>query len=418
MNIRTIWENNLNKVKNDELVFNSPLRIKLNDNICYLRKIHIVDGKLKGVFISSEELKYSYDFETESSHFDVNGIYTHNCRSFLTVGYVDKKDPWKMTTKKKGVPKFPGRFNQGVVTINLPDVALSSKGDIEKFWYILDERLELCHRALRLRHEHLRGVKSDVAPILWQNGAIARLKPGETIDNLLYNGYSTISLGYVGLYECVKYLTGKDHWIPEDEGGALEFAEKVMQRLNDKCKQWKEIEHIDYSVYGTPEESTTYKFAKCLQKRFGNIEGITDKNYVTNSYHIPVFVDIDAFSKLSYEARLQKLSPGGAISYVEAPNMENNADAILTILKHIYDTIMYAEINLKLDHCDVCGYDGKFEIKEVDGKLQFVCPSCGEKEFDHTPTKLRPCRRVCGYISTNQMNQGRMAEIKDRIEHI
>ena len=340
------------------------------------------------------------------------------CRSFLTVGYVDKKDPWKMTTKKKGMPKFPGRFNQGVVTINLPDVALSSKGDIEKFWYILDERLELCHRALRLRHEHLRGVKSDVAPILWQNGAIARLKPGETIDELLYNGYSTISLGYVGLYECVKYLTGKDHWIPEDEGGALEFAEKVMQRLNDKCKQWKEIEHIDYSVYGTPEESTTYKFAKCLQKRFGNIEGITDKNYVTNSYHIPVFVDIDAFSKLSYEARLQKLSPGGAISYVEAPNMENNVDAILTILKHIYDTIMYAEINLKLDHCDACGYDGKFDIKEVDGKLQFVCPSCGEKEFDHTPTKLRPCRRVCGYISTNQMNQGRMAEIKDRIEHI
>ena len=418
MNIRTIWENNLNKVKNDELVFNSPLRIKLNDNICYLRKIHIVDGKLKGVFISSEELKYSYDFETESSHFDVNGIYTHNCRSFLTVGYVDKKDPWKMTTKKKGIPKFPGRFNQGVVTINLPDVALSSKGDIEKFWYILDERLELCHRALRLRHEHLRGVKSDVAPILWQNGAIARLKPGETIDNLLYNGYSTISLGYVGLYECVKYLTGKDHWIPEDEGGALEFAEKVMQRLNDKCKQWKEIEHIDYSVYGTPEESTTYKFAKSLQKRFGIIEGITDKNYVTNSYHIPVFVDIDAFSKLSYEARLQKLSPGGAISYVEAPNMENNVDAILTILKHIYDTIMYAEINLKLDHCDACGYDGKFDIQEVDGKLQFICPSCGEKEFDHTPTKLRPCRRVCGYISTNQMNQGRMAEIKDRIEHI
>ena len=355
MNIRTIWENNLNKVKNDELVFNSPLRIKLNDNICYLRKIHIVDGKLKGVFISSEELKYSYDFETESSHFDVNGIYTHNCRSFLTVGYVDKKDPWKMTTKKKGIPKFPGRFNQGVVTINLPDVALSSKGDIEKFWYILDERLELCHRALRLRHEHLRGVKSEVAPILWQNGAIARLKPGETIDNLLYNGYSTISLGYVGLYECVKYLTGKDHWIPEDEGGALEFAEKVMQRLNDKCKQWKEIEHIDYSVYGTPEESTTYKFAKSLQKRFGIIEGITDKNYVTNSYHIPVFVDIDAFSKLSYEARLQKLSPGGAISYVEAPNMENNVDAILTILKHIYDTIMYAEIKLKLDHCDACG---------------------------------------------------------------
>ena len=340
------------------------------------------------------------------------------CRSFLTVTYVDKNDPWKITTKKRGVPKFVGRFNQGVVTINLPDVALSSGKDIEKFWYILDERLELCHRALRLRHERLRGVKSDTAPILWQNGAIARLKPGETIDKLLYNGYSTISLGYVGLYETVKYLTGKNHWETEDEGGAFEFAVQIMQRLNDKCKQWKEIENIDYSVYGTPEESTTYKFAKSLQARFGKIKGITDKNYVTNSYHIPVWVEIDAFEKLSREAKLQKLSPGGAISYIEAPNMTNNIPAIITLLRHMYDTIMYAEINLKLDTCGACGYQGAFDIKEIDGKLQFVCPECGETEFAHTPTKLRPCRRVCGYISTNQMNQGRMADIEGRVEHI
>ena len=346
-------------------------------------------------------------------------VYTPmGCRSFLTPAYVDKKDPWKISTKKKGVPKFEGRFNQGVVTINLPDVALSSNGDIEKFWYILDERLELCHRALRLRHERLRGVKSDIAPILWQNGALARLEPGETIDHLLYNGYSTLSLGYVGLYECVKHLTGKDHWLPEEEGGALEFGLQVMQKLNDKCKQWKEVEHIDYSVYGTPEESTTQKFADCLQRRFGIIKGITDKRYVTNSYHIPVFVEIDAFDKLSREAQLQRLSPGGAISYIEAPNMENNIDAILTLLKHMYNNIMYSEINLKLDHCDECGFNGAFEIHEIDGKLQFVCPNCGEKEFDHTPSRLRPCRRVCGYISSNQMNQGRMGDINDRVEHI
>ena len=348
---------------------------------------------------------------------DGNVYSVMGCRSALTVAYVDKNDPWKITTKKKGVPKFEGRFNQGVVTINLPDVALSSDKDIEKFWYILDERLELCHRALRLRHERLRGVKSDIAPILWQNGAIARLKSGEIIDNLLYNGYSTISLGYVGLYECVKYLTGKDHWIPDEEGGALEFAQQVMRKLNDKCRQWKEIEHIDYSVYGTPEETTTQKFAQSLQRRFGIIEGITDKNYVTNSYHIPVFQDIDAFSKLTYEAQLQKLSPGGAISYIEAPSMQNNIDAILTLLKHMYNTIMYSEINLKLDYCENCGYHGAFEMKDIDGKLQFVCPNCGEKEFDHNPTRLRPCRRVCGYISSHQMNQGRMGDMKDRCEH-
>ena len=349
---------------------------------------------------------------------DGNVYSSMGCRSFLTVAYVDKNDPWKITTKKRGVPKFVGRFNQGVVTINLPDVALSSGKDIEKFWYILDERLELCHRALRLRHERLRGVKSDTAPILWQNGAIARLKPGETIDKLLYNGYSTISLGYVGLYETVKYLTGKNHWETEDEGGAFEFAVQIMQRLNDKCKQWKEIENIDYSVYGTPEESTTYKFARSLQTRFGKIKGITDKNFVTNSYHIPVWIEMDAFEKLSREAQLQKLSPGGAISYIEAPNMTNNIPAIITLLRHMYDTIMYAEINLKLDTCGACGYQGAFDIKEIDGKLQFVCPECGETEFAHTPTKLRPCRRVCGYISTNQMNHGRMADIEGRVEHI
>lgn len=349
---------------------------------------------------------------------DGNVYAAMGCRSFLTVGYVDKNDPWKMTTKKKGVPKFAGRFNQGVVTINLPDVALSSGKDIEKFWYILDERLELCHRALRLRHERLRGVKSDVAPILWQHGALARLNPGETIDKLLYNGYSTISLGYVGLYETVKYLTDKNHWETEEEGGAFEFAMQIMQRLNDKCKQWKEIENIDYSVYGTPQESTTYKFAKSLQARFGNVKGITDKNFVTNSYHIPVWVEMDAFEKLSREALLQKLSPGGAISYIEAPNMTNNIPAIITLLRHMYETIMYAEINLKLDTCEACGYQGAFDIKKIDGKLQFVCPECGETEFAHTPTRLRPCRRVCGYISTNQMNQGRMADINGRVEHI
>ena len=419
--IQKILEQRIVGFKNKQGVYIAPAFPKLiyvldEDNITedskywYLTKLaaECTAKRMVPDYVSAKVMKELKD----------GNVYTPmGCRSFLTPAYVDKNDPWKITTKKKGIPKFEGRFNQGVVTINLPDVALSSNKDIEKFWYILDERLELCHRALRLRHERLRGVKSDIAPILWQNGAIARLKPGETIDNLLYNGYSTISLGYVGLYECVKYLTGKDHWVSEEEGGALEFAQQVMQKLNDKCKQWKEIEHIDYSVYGTPEESTTQKFAQSLQRRFGIIEGITDKNYVTNSYHIPVFQDIDAFSKLSYEAQLQKLSPGGAISYIEAPNMQNNIDAILTLLKHMYNTIMYSEINLKLDYCENCGYHGAFEIKDIDGKLQFVCPNCGEKEFDHNPTRLRPCRRVCGYISSHQMNQGRMGDMKDRCEH-
>ena len=419
--IQKILEQRIVGFKNKQGVYIAPAFPKLiyvldEDNITedskywYLTKLaaECTAKRMVPDYVSAKVMKELKD----------GNVYTPmGCRSFLTPAYVDKNDPWKITTKKKGIPKFEGRFNQGVVTINLPDVALSSNKDIEKFWYILDERLELCHRALRLRHERLRGVKSDIAPILWQNGAIARLKAGETIDNLLYNGYSTISLGYVGLYECVKYLTGKDHWVSEEEGGALEFAQQVMQKLNDKCKQWKEIEHIDYSVYGTPEESTTHKFAQSLQRRFGIIEGITDKNYVTNSYHIPVFQEIDAFSKLTYEAQLQRLSPGGAISYIEAPNMQNNIDAILTLLKHMYNTIMYSEINLKLDYCENCGYHGAFEIKDIDGKLQFVCPNCGEKEFDHNPTRLRPCRRVCGYISSHQMNQGRMGDMKDRCEH-
>lgn len=419
--IQKILEQRIVGFKNKQGVYIAPAFPKLiyvldEDNITedskywYLTKLaaECTAKRMVPDYVSAKVMKELKD----------GNVYTPmGCRSFLTPAYVDKNDPWKITTKKKGVPKFEGRFNQGVVTINLPDIALSSNKDIEKFWYILDERLELCHRALRLRHERLRGVKSDIAPILWQNGAIARLKPGETIDNLLYNGYSTISLGYVGLYECVKYLTGKDHWVSEEEGGALEFAQQVMQKLNDKCKQWKEIEHIDYSVYGTPEESTTHKFAQSLQRRFGIIKGITDKNYVTNSYHIPVFQEIDAFGKLTYEAQLQRLSPGGAISYIEAPNMQNNIDAILTLLKHMYNTIMYSEINLKLDYCENCGYHGAFEIKDIDGKLQFVCPNCGEKEFDHNPTRLRPCRRVCGYISSHQMNQGRMGDMKNRCEH-
>ena len=301
------------------------------------------------------------------------------CRSFLTP-YRDPK------TKK---PKYYGRFNQGVVTINLPDVALSAKGDLEKFWYILEQRLELCHRALRLRHEHLRGVKSDVAPILWQNGAFARLKKGETIDKLLYNGYSTISLGYAGLYETVKVLINKS--ITDEEG--MELGKKIMQVLNDKCRDWKQVEKIDYSVYGTPIENTTEKFAKCLQRRFGTIPGITDRNYVTNSYHVPVFEQIDAFKKIDIEAELQKLSPGGAISYIETPNMENNVEAVLSVIKYIYDNIMYAELNCKLDWCHCCGSAGTIKmIKNEDGKLVWHCEQCGNENID----RMNVVRRICG----------------------
>lgn len=324
------------------------------------------------------------------------------CRSFLT--------PYRDPATKK--PKYYGRFNQGVVTINLPDVALSAKGDIDKFWYILEQRLELCHRALRLRHEHLRGVKSDVAPILWQNGAFARLKKGETIDKLLYNGYSTISLGYAGLYETVKVLCGKS--ITDEEG--MNLGKKIMKTLNDKCNAWKQVEKIDYSVYGTPIENTTEKFAKCLQRRFGTIEGITDRNYITNSYHVPVFEHIDAFKKIDVEAELQKLSPGGAISYIETPNMENNVEAVLTVIKYIYDNILYCEINSQLDWCHCCGGVGKIDmVRNEDGKLIWRCSNCGNEDI----SRMNVVRRICGYLgSANAMSQGRMGDIHDRVYHI
>ena len=325
------------------------------------------------------------------------------CRSFLTV-----EDSQRNVD---GSHKFYGRFNQGVVTINLVDVACSSEGDMDRFWEILDERLELCHRALRCRHERLLGTVSDVAPILWQYGALARLKKGEKIDRLLYNGYSTISLGYAGLYEMCVRMLGKTHTDPE----AQPFAMQVMQRLNDKCTQWKEAEHISYSVYGTPMESTTYKFAKCLQKRFGIIEGVTDKNYITNSYHVHVSEEIDAFHKLKFESEFQKLSPGGAISYVEVPNMQDNIPAVLSVMQFIYDNIMYAELNTKSDYCECCGYDGEIQIKEDEsGKLIWECPNCGNKDQD----KMFVARRTCGYIGTQFWNQGRTQEIKDRVLHL
>ncbi len=323
------------------------------------------------------------------------------CRSFLTP-YVDPDS---------NKPKYYGRFNQGVVTINLVDVACSSKRDMNEFWRIMDERLDLCYRALMCRHERLKGTPSDVAPILWQYGALARLKKGETLDKLLFNGYSTISLGYAGLCECVKYMTGKSHTDPD----ATPFALEVMQYLNDKCNEWKEKEHIDFSIYGTPIESTTYKFSKCLQKRFGKIPGVTDKNYITNSYHVNVTEEIDAFEKLTFEAQFQRLSPGGAISYVEVPNMQDNIDAVLTVMKHIYEHIMYAELNTKSDYCMECGYDGEIQIKEdEDGKLIWVCPNCGNKNQD----KMSVARRTCGYIGTQFWNQGRTQEIKERVLHL
>lgn len=322
------------------------------------------------------------------------------CRSFLTP-YVDPKT---------NQPKYYGRFNQGVVTINLPDVALSSGGDMKKFWEIFDERLELCHRALMRRHERLKGTLSDAAPILWQYGACARLQKGEPIDKLLYGGYSTISLGYAGLYECVKYMTGKSHTDPE----ATPFALEIMTHMNDACKKWKEQHNIDFSLYGTPLESTTYKFAKCLQKRFGIIEGITDKGYITNSYHVHVTEEIDAFTKLKFEAQFQHLSPGGAISYVEVPDMQNNLEAVLQVMKFIYDNIIYAELNTKSDYCQVCGWDGEIEIVEEDNKLIWRCPRCGNTDQD----KMNVARRTCGYIGTQFWNQGRTQEIKDRVLHL
>ena len=322
------------------------------------------------------------------------------CRSFLTP-YVDPET---------GKPKYYGRFNQGVVTINLVDVALSSGGNFDKFWKIFDERLALCHRALQARHKRLLGTPSDAAPILWKYGALARLKKGEKIDKLLYGGYSTISLGYAGLYECVKYMTGKSH----TDAGAKPFALSVMQHMNDKCSEWKTAENIDYSLYGTPLESTTYKFAKCLQKRFGIVPGITDKNYITNSYHVHVSEQIDAFTKLKFESEFQKLSPGGAISYVEVPNMQDNLEAVMSVLQFIYDNIMYAELNTKSDYCQCCGYDGEIKIVEDDGKLVWECPKCGNRDQN----KLNVARRTCGYIGTQFWNQGRTQEIKDRVLHL
>ena len=322
------------------------------------------------------------------------------CRSFLTP-YVDPET---------GKPKYYGRFNQGVVTINLVDVALSSGGNFDKFWKIFDERLALCHRALQARHKRLLGTPSDAAPILWQYGALARLKKGEKIDKLLFGGYSTISLGYAGLYECVKYMTGKSH----TDAGAKPFALSVMQHMNDKCNEWKKAENMDYSLYGTPLESTTYKFAKCLQKRFGIVPGITDKNYITNSYHVHVSETIDAFTKLKFESEFQKLSPGGAISYVEVPNMQDNLEAVMSVLQFIYDNIMYAELNTKSDYCQCCGYDGEIKIVEDDGKLVWECPKCGNRDQN----KLNVARRTCGYIGTQFWNQGRTQEIKDRVLHL
>ena len=362
-------------------------------------------------YISEKKMK---EYKLSKGETPGNGdVYTcMGCRSFLTP---DRSgNGWDNVARAKnyepGKPKYYGRFNQGVVTINLVDVALSSGRDMTKFWELFEERLELCHTALQCRHERLKGTLSDAAPILWQYGALARLDKGEPIDKLLYGGYSTISLGYAGLYECVKYMTGKSHTDAE----AKPFALSVMQKMNDKCLEWKTAENIDYSLYGTPLESTTYKFAKCLQKRFGIIPGITDKSYITNSYHVHVAESIDAFTKLRFEAEFQQLSPGGAISYVEVPNMQQNIDAVLELMQFIYDNIMYAELNTKSDYCQICGYDGEIEIQEDDNKLVWVCPQCGNRD----QSKMNVARRTCGYIGTQYWNQGRTQEIKDRVLHL
>ena len=355
------------------------------------------------------------DYISEKKMLELKGdVYPcMGCRSFLTPDRFTDAGVGNIANAGNYVPgkhKYYGRFNQGVVTINLPDVALSSGGNIEKFWTVFEERLELCHRALRCRHDRLKGTLSDAAPILWQYGACARLKKGEPIDKLLYDGYSTISLGYAGLYECVKYMTGKSHTDPS----ATPFALSIMQKMNDKCKEWKTAENIDYSLYGTPLESTTYKFAKCLQKRFGVIEGVTDKGYITNSYHVHVTEHIDAFTKLKFEAQFQHLSPGGAISYVEVPNMQQNLEAVLQVMKFIYDNIIYAELNTKSDYCQVCGWDGEIDIVEEGGKLIWRCPKCGNTDQD----KMNVARRTCGYIGTQFWNQGRTQEIKERVLHL
>ena len=355
------------------------------------------------------------DYISEKKMRELKGdVYTcMGCRSFLTPDRFTDAGIGNIANAKNYQPgkhKYYGRFNQGVVTINLPDVALSSGGNLDKFWNIFEDRLELCHRALQCRHERLKGTTSDAAPILWQYGALARLKKGETIDKLLYNGYSTISLGYAGLYECVKYMTGKSHTDPS----ATPFALSIMQKMNDKCAEWKKAENIDYSLYGTPLESTTYKFAKCLQRRFGIIEGITDKGYITNSYHVNVTEEINAFEKLKFEAQFQHLSPGGAISYVEVPDMQNNIPAVLEVMKFIYNNIIYAELNTKSDYCQVCGWDGEIQIVEDNGKLIWKCPKCGNTDQD----KMNVARRTCGYIGTQFWNQGRTQEIRDRVLHL
>ena len=411
-------------VKNEKGVWITPAFPKLiyvleDDNIregtpyFYLTKLaaKCTAKRMVPDYISEKKMK---EYKLSKGETEGNGdVFTcMGCRSFLTP---DRSGTgWNNVANAKnyvpGKPKYYGRFNQGVVTINLPDVALSSGGEPDKFWKIFDERLELCHRALQYRHNRLKGTLSDAAPILWQYGALARLKKGEPIDKLLYGGYSTISLGYAGLYECCKYMTGKSHTDP----AAKPFALSVMQHMNDKCNEWKNAENIDYSLYGTPLESTTYKFAKCLQKRFGIVEGITDKNYITNSYHVHVSEPIDAFTKLKFEADFQRLSPGGAISYVEVPNMQDNLEAVIKVMQFIYDNIMYAELNTKSDYCQVCGYDGEIKIVEDDGKLVWECPHCHNRD----QSKLNVARRTCGYIGTQFWNQGRTAEIKDRVLHL
>ena len=411
-------------VKNEKGVWITPAFPKLiyvleDDNIregtpyFYLTKLaaKCTAKRMVPDYISEKKMK---EYKLSKGETEGNGdVFTcMGCRSFLTP---DRSGTgWNNVANAQnyvpGKPKYYGRFNQGVVTINLPDVALSSGGEPDKFWKIFDERLELCHRALQYRHNRLKGTLSDAAPILWQYGALARLKKGEPIDKLLYGGYSTISLGYAGLYECCKYMTGKSHTDP----AAKPFALSVMQHMNDKCNEWKNAENIDYSLYGTPLESTTYKFAKCLQKRFGIVPGITDRNYITNSYHVHVTEQIDAFTKLKFESEYQRLSPGGAISYVEVPNMQDNLEAVIKVMQFIYDNIMYAELNTKSDYCQVCGYDGEIKIVEDDGKLVWECPHCHNRD----QSKLNVARRTCGYIGTQFWNQGRTAEIKDRVLHL
>ena len=411
-------------VKNEKGVWITPAFPKLiyvleDDNIregtpyFYLTKLaaKCTAKRMVPDYISEKKMK---EYKLSKGETEGNGdVFTcMGCRSFLTP---DRSGTgWNNVANAQnyvpGKPKYYGRFNQGVVTINLPDVALSSGGEPDKFWKIFDERLELCHRALQYRHNRLKGTLSDAAPILWQYGALARLKKGEPIDKLLYGGYSTISLGYAGLYECCKYMTGKSHTDP----AAKPFALSVMQHMNDKCNEWKNAENIDYSLYGTPLESTTYKFAKCLQKRFGIVPGITDRNYITNSYHVHVTEQIDAFTKLKFESEFQRLSPGGAISYVEVPNMQDNLEAVIKVMQFIYDNIMYAELNTKSDYCQVCGFDGEIRIVEDDGKLVWECPHCHNRD----QSKLNVARRTCGYIGTQFWNQGRTAEIKDRVLHL